>query len=70
LQRAVTGWLEAAGDRIDPAIDRRALATAFLGSLHVRAFFSFIGGSGLPEDPSSYVRTVVHALLHGVGVTP
>lgn len=65
LQRAMTAWLEAAGDRL--AIDdHRAVAKAFLGALHIRAFYAFIGQSGLPEDPEPYVRTLVHTFLHGI----
>ncbi len=70
LQRAMTAWFDGAADRLDPDLDRRALATAFLGSLHVRAFFTYIGGSGLSDDPRPYVETVVRSLLKGAEVTP
>jgi AcrR family transcriptional regulator len=69
LQRAMTGWLERCGPRLKPDVDRRAMATAFLGSLHVRAFFHYIGGSGLPEERDDYVKTVVQTFLHGAEVS-
>jgi AcrR family transcriptional regulator len=67
LQRAMAGYLERAGDRLRPDLDRSDLATALLGTLHVRAFFHFIGGSRLAEDPAPYVRTVLDTFLHGAG---
>lgn len=68
MQQAMTMWFDAASDRLQPDICTRSLATAFLGTLHVRTFFHFLGGSGLPEDPADYLRQVVRMTLDGVAL--
>ncbi|MEZ4316095.1 MAG: helix-turn-helix domain-containing protein [Myxococcota bacterium] len=42
------------------------LATAFLGTFHVRAFMSHVAGRPVPEDPSDYIENVVDTFVHGL----
>lgn len=68
MQRAMATWFEAAADRLHPDVCPRSLGTAFLGTLHVRAFFHFLGGSGLPDDPTDYIELVVRTFLEGAAL--
>ncbi|MCB9676060.1 MAG: TetR/AcrR family transcriptional regulator [Alphaproteobacteria bacterium] len=63
---AMTRWFVKACEqgrvRQVPPVD---LATAFLGTLHVRAFMKHVGAP-FPDDPSDYIRNVVDVFVNGV----
>lgn len=67
-QLALAAWFQRAqGLGLVRALPPGDLATAFMGSLHVRAFLQHVGAGAMAAPLDQYVRTVAITFLHGIG---